>query len=541
VLVYGDQEEVVDVGHRLAELRRDDGCWLGHDALRDRFIALSGLAQGAADADFAASGTDRQRVPEQALLQALVALGAVLLRSWDEGCRGGAAPPLPPGPALPPQVTVREGEGYAHYALYPEAYGLAARILMLHAPPLVIGLRSIGSGLAAIAAAALEAPAPVTLRPGGNPFRRSLSIDPELAAYLLEGDRHFVIVDEGPGLSGSSFGCVADWLEDHGVPADRIAFLPGHAGDLGSEASPRHRASWKKAQRPVVQPDRLAAWIADLLGPIERWTDISAGAWRPLWSTSEEQWPAVVPGWERMKFLVRAGGSEWMVRFAGLGAGGQDKLELARLLAERGFGPEVAGLTHGWLVMRWEQDATPGRPTVDELRTYLALRSELPALRRASLAELLTMVRRNLPELAAWDPPVEALQAQVRPVRIDGRLQAHEWLRLTGGRLIKADALDHHRGHDLVGAQDIAWDQAGALVELGMAVPSAKPHLTAFYRVAYCAFQIGAHTLGMGMSPASEAPGHQAALGRYRLALVDAVEHLRDVDQALSRGIEALA
>jgi hypothetical protein len=230
-----------------------------------------------------------------------------------------------------------------------------------------------------------------------------------------------------------------------------------------------------------------------------------------------------------------------MVRFAGLGTGGQDKLGLARLLAKRGFGPDVAGLTHGWLVMRWEQDATPDRPTVDELGAYLELRSELSASQGASLAKLLTMVRRNLPELASWNPPVEALQAQVAPVRIDGRLQAHEWLRLPGGRLIKADALDHHRGHDLVGAQDIAWDEAGALVELGMAVPSAEPDLSAFYRVAYCAFQIGAHTLGMGMSPLSEAPRHQAALTRYRSALVDAVEHLRDVDQALGRGIEALA
>lgn len=541
MLVYGDQEAVVEVLPLLAELRRGDGRYLEHDALRDRFIALSGLAQAVADADFAASGMDRLRATEQALLEALVALGKVLLRSWDDGCTGAAAPPLPLLTGLPLQVRVREGEGYSHYALYPEAYGLSARTLELQAPPFVVGLRSIGSGLAAMAAAALEAPPPLTLRPGGNPFDRSLSIDPDLARHLLAGDHHFVVVDEGPGLSGSSFGCVADWLEDHGVAADRIAFLPGHSGDLGPQASERHRKRWQTAKRPVVQPARLPGWIAELVGEVESWKDISAGGWRPVWNASEQTWPAIVPAWERMKFLVRARGQRWMVRFAGLGSAGQNKLTLARLLAERGFGPEVAGLTHGWLVLRWHDEAIATRPTHDELGAYLALRSTLAAPQGASIAELLTMVRRNLPELAKWNPPIDALQRLVRPIRTDGRLHSHEWLRLPVGRLIKADALDHHRGHDLIGAQDIAWDEAGALVELQMAVPSTKPPLAAFYRVAYCAFQIGVHTLGKEMSPALEGSRHDAAIARYRSALVDAVEHLRDVDQALGRGIEALA
>lgn len=541
MLVYGDSEQEVCCADLLAELRRDDGKLLDHDALRDRFVALAGLAQGVADADLAEAGEERERPAELALLQALQALGAVLLRSWDDGCTGGVAPPLYNVTSLPARVTVREAEGYAHYALYSEAYGLAARQLNLRAPPFVIGLRSIGSGLAAIAAAALRAPPPITLRPGGDPFARSLAIHPDLAAHLLEGEHHFVVVDEGPGLSGSSLGCVADWLEDHGVAADRIAFLPGHSGPLGPQASARHRERWTVAQRPVVQPDRLGKWIADLLGPIDSWTDISAGAWRPFCYAAEKEWPAVVPAWERMKYLVGAGGAKWMVRFAGFGAAGREKLALSRLLAERQFGPEVAGLTHGWLALRWHDDASKTIPTPDELRAYLELRSEVPAHQGASLTELATMTRRNCPELCKWDPPVELLQAQVSPVLTDGRLHRHEWLRLPDGRLLKADALDHHRGHDLVGAQDIAWDEAGAAVELGIALPTAKRGLEAFYRVAYCAFQIGAHQLGKDMSPSAEEPRLEAALTRYRSALVDAIEHLRDVDQALCLGIEALA
>jgi hypothetical protein len=539
MLVYGDHEVTLDPAAALNRLREDDRRWVDHDALRDRFIELSGLAQGVADSDFVENGSDRERAAERRLLEHLVALGSVLLQSWDKSCSGGIAPPLPDVPDLPTAIRVREGEGYAHYALYPEAYGLAARQLRLVAPPLFIGLRSIGSGLAAIAAAALGASAPVTLRPGGDPFARSLSMNADLADHLLEGERHVVIVDEGPGLSGSSFGCVADWLEDHGVPAERIAFLPGHGGELGPQACPRHRERWRTAQRPVTQPDRLHGWISMLVGTITNWSDLSGGAWRPLWIASEAAWPPVVPAWERMKFLVETDSGQWLVRFAGLGSAGRQKLALATLLAEHGIGPEVAGLTHGWLVLRSHSEAIQTRPTAAEVKAYLALRSRLPGAGGASLTDLVAMVRRNLPELAGWDPDISRLEPE--PVLVDGRLHAHEWLRLPDGRLLKADALDHHRTHDLVGCQDIAWDQAGAAVELGLALPSAKRDLEAFYRVAYCAFQLGAHTLGKGMSPEAEHPRLDVAIARYRLAMIDAVKHLRNVDQALGRGIEAFA
>ena len=76
MLVYGDLEELLVPAAALSRLRQDDGRWLDHDALRDRFIMLSGLAQGIADADFAEHGLDRERDAERALLQHLATLGA---------------------------------------------------------------------------------------------------------------------------------------------------------------------------------------------------------------------------------------------------------------------------------------------------------------------------------------------------------------------------------------------------------------------------------------------------------------------------------
>ena len=549
MLVYGDQQEEVEPGQLLGQLARNSGQNLGHDELRDRFLRLAGLAQGVADADFQVSGIDRERPHEAILLAALVEHGAALMRSWDADCTGGVAPPVPVLPDLPERVAVRLSEGYAFYALYPEAFGLAARMLRLAGPPRFIGLRSIGSGLAAIAAAALGAPPPVTVRPSGNPFARELRLEPAFATTLLAGEPHFIVVDEGPGMSGSSFGCVADWLEEQGVPPERIAFLPGHAGELGSEACERHRRRWATIQRPVAQVNRLRSWVEAVVGPIERWDDLSAGQWRPLWSASEADWPPVTPMWERAKFRVRAKGTDWLVRFAGLGSAGTDKEALARLVERAGFGPEVRGLTHGWLIQRWHDEACPTRPSLEELAAYLRLRAFLPSAQGAILAELVTMVRRNAPGFASWSPPVERLQQRVRPVRVDGRMTAHEWLRLPCGRLLKADALDHHQGHDLVGCQDLAWDLAGAAIELDLAPADVDvleralgidPELTAFYRIAYAAFRLGAHRMSEGMLSGEEALRHARAAIRFSRALVDAVEDPGDIDQPLGLGIEAL-
>src|SRR5207253_11092270 len=109
------------------------------------------------------------------------------------------------GEVRPERVEIRRPEGYAFYALYPEAYSAAASALDGVGPIKVVGIRSIGTGLAAMVAARLGGELPVTVRPVGDPFRRELSISAELAAALLD-DAHasFAIVDEGPGLSGSS-------------------------------------------------------------------------------------------------------------------------------------------------------------------------------------------------------------------------------------------------------------------------------------------------------------------------------------------------
>jgi hypothetical protein len=432
----------------------------------------------------------------------------------------------------PAEVELRVPEGYAFYAVYPEAYVEAARRLKLAAQPRVIGIRSIGTSLAAVVAAALGAPAAITVRPFGDPSAREIAIDPVLERELLDGDAHYIIVDEGPGQSGSSFGAVADWLQQRRVSRERVAVLPSHAGSPGAAATKARRRWWRQVQKQPADfaqrfPALIERWCADVIGPLdEPPCEISGGAWRAHRYAREEEWPAMVPAWERRKYLVHARGERFLVKFAGLGRIGEDKLAMARTLYSEGFVAEPVGLVHGFIVERWCDDVAPlsiDEKPLAEIARYIGARARLlPAASGsgATVEQLLTMARRNISlefgnefagALDAWTSGVRELERRIVRVRTDNKLDRHEWLRMKSGALIKTDALDHHQGHDLIGCQDAAWDVVGAIVEFdldqnrlvrGIEEYGSRiaPDLLAFYKIAYLAFRLGQARLGAAMS-----------------------------------------
>jgi hypothetical protein len=554
MLVYGDAERTEATRDRIAALARDLAAVrlmapgiVRHGALVAAFIAAAELVQGLADAEYERRGMDARSPAQDAGMRLLVALAAAIERSW----RSGFADPgqIPDvllddlnAQDLAPIIGTKQAEGYAFYALYPEAYLEAARALKGIEPVRVVGIRSIGAGLAALVAAAIDAPPPVTLRPVGHPFQRRIAAAAELADEVRSNAAAtFAIVDEGPGLSGSSFGAVADWLEANGVARSRIHAFPSHAGDLGPEASAVHRERWAALPRHVVafedlllhpsEPThRLDSWVADLVGPgMAPLEDLSGGAWRAGVYPGEEAWPSANLQQERRKYRLRTASGLWLLKFAGLGHDGERKLERGRLLHEAGFTPEVAGFRHGFLVERWIDDAKPvDSRTVDRARfldqaaRYLAFRARhLPApdARGAGPGDLLHMARRNaalaLGEAAAsaldaWTSRLPALEAGLRRVDTDNRMQAHEWLQRPDGSFLKTDALDHSAAHDLVGCQPIAWDIVGVAVEFSLSESETErlrdrveresghpveAELLAFCRPCYLAFQLGAATL----------------------------------------------
>ncbi len=179
-----------------------------------------------------------------------------------------------------------------------------------------------------------------------------------------------------------------------------------------------------------------------------------------------------------------------------------------------------------------------------QLGRYLAFRArQFPATpdRGAPLATLWDMACRNTRIALGSDAArrlhrlcspqdLHRLERHIRRVETDNRLHAWEWLALPAGRILKTDALDHHAAHDLVGCQDIAWDIAGATIELGLspaeqdtlcAILEAEtghatdPALLALLRPCYLAFQLADHTMA-----AAGAAGWGAEPDRLR-ALAD--------------------
>ncbi|KLK94493.1 hypothetical protein AA309_03360 [Microvirga vignae] len=581
MLVYSDVECVGTVGEKQTAIanRLDEVGALPpgserHAALVSAFISTSELVQGLIDSDSQTRGFDALSPVHMSGMECLSLLAQSVLQSWQSGF---SQAPLPVSfrnklLSFNPDQTIRtkRAEGYAFYALYPETYGEAALRSGLGSSARVIGIRSIGAGLSAIVAAALNASPAFTVRPMGHPFHREMRVDPAVTAMLTQDpNAAFAIVDEGPGLSGSSFGAVADWLEAAGIARERIHFFPSHAGPLGPQASSSHRERWGSASRHFVSMDELLLnheshplthWVESLTGTLRNeLEEISGGSWRALRYREHDSWPAANIQQERRKFLARTEDAAWLVKFAGLGESGFRKYRIAQQLHQAGFTPEVAGFRHGFLVERWHGDAlsldqqlSEQDELVRQIGAYLGYRARhFPAEphQGSSLAKLREMAHYNtgqaLGEQAASTldralPSVDGLGRHARRVFTDNRMQPWEWL-VIGDRLIKTDALDHCATHDLIGCQDIAWDIAGAAVEFSLSAQDidllctiveeesghpVSPALLSFLVPCYLAFQIGAHAMAAdALRGNGEETRLRLAVGRYGLLLRSQLEH----------------
>jgi hypothetical protein len=589
MLVYGDVKRLEDTGEKVERIRAGLSGLTDlrpgierHAALAEHLVELGELEQALLDAQLEKEGRERwtalsartgklTRTVAEALLGSFRHRGAppsfdgvrskgAALREALRGLRDLR------GVGVPDVLTVTVPEGFALYGLYPETYLEAAGRLRGgdasgRSELRVIGIRSIGTALAALVAAAGRADVVATVRPGGHPFARTLSLGGRLGRMLVDGAAAgalWAIADEGPGLSGSSFGAVADWLEEWGVRREAIVFFPSHAGPLGPRASEPHRARWETARRAVVSfedlftgvqsPWPLESWVEDLTGRIDAPAeDVGAGRWRERFFPAGSPRPPAHLQQERRKYLLRAAGMRWLLKFAGLGRTGREKLEMSVALAAAGLAPRVAGLRHGFLVGPWLERARPlplapvdRRELIEKAAEYVAFRATRwpagSAARGASPTELLAMAEHNIAcalgaeaagPLRAWRDRLPELEALARPVRTDNRMHAWEWLVTRDGRIVKTDAVDHHAGNDLVGTQDAAWDLAGAIVELGFTGDEEARFLEAaarrgvrptpsqlsFYKVTYHAFQIGWHRLA-----AEALAGNPEEAGRMRRA-----------------------
>ncbi len=465
--------------------------------------------------------------------------------------------------ALPRTVRLHPVEGYAQYAVYPDLYVAAALDFAATARPsrvVCAGLRTIGASLAATVHAALEAcgasVTSLTLRPRGHPFARTIRMSPRLRARLAaeSGGAHVAIVDEGPGLSGSSFASAAEAFAALGVPNERIVLFPSWNPDGAGLVSAGAAARWRAHARhcrtfddDFVASGRLARAIG--AASIE---DISGGRWRSL-LLPKAPWPAVQPQHERRKYIARVDGRRCVARFAGLGRYGWARRDRAERLAAAGWGPVPRELADGFLLLPW----VPGRPMTRRRASrglaefaarYLAFVRSFAAPPTASVDSILEMIETNAREAAirgstrGWRRILGAARAvrDAPAAAVDGRALAHEWLAGPAG-FVKVDAIDHHDDHFYPGACDPAWDVAAVEAEFAWTRPAAAafvarcaqlgndPHLGArlpFHRTAYRAFRLGYCVLAETTTRdyPDEARRFATEAGRYREGLRRSLE-----------------
>ena len=256
--------------------------------------------------------------------------------------------------------------------------------------------------------------------------------------------------------------------------------------------------------------------------------DVSAGRWRQEVYQDVSEYPPIQPQHERRKYLLTSHGAlggTHLLSFAGLERETSKKLDRLARLAEAGFTPGPERLEHGFLLRRF----VPGRPVssesasrelIERVASYLAHLSREhqsePSVTHLSLREMIVV---NLAE-ALKESVTEALTGVLpagewleRPVALDGRMLAHEWIDTDEG-FLKMDAMDHHDDHFFPGRQDIAWDVAASAVELELD-RDGRGHLVALYRrlsgdrsigsrlphyaIAYLAFRLGYVSLAATM------------------------------------------
>lgn len=430
--------------------------------------------------------------------------------------RDDELPPEWEAAEVPEEIEISVPEGFAYYAVDPELYRMAARRFAEEALPervAAIGIRSIGVTLGGVVADELRRRGVETrlwsVRPRGHPFQRELRVTERLERNWREWRGWFAVVDEGPGLSGSSFASVAEFLSSIGVADERIVFFPSWETDGSGFVNEAARSRWARHRRYTADFEEL--------GRFGGHRDLSGGAWRELCGT----WPAVQPQHERRKYLA----GDRLFKFAGFGRYGREKLERARRL--EGFTNAAMGLENGFLETRWcyARQARLSGDLIEHAARYLAfVRREFATGAAAETAALAGMIEVNTG--AAWTEPAPADEA----VALDGRMLPHEWLETADG-FLKADALEHHDDHFYPGPQDIAWDVAAFGVELGGADylidcyrrESGDRDITArlpFYRAAYLAFRLGYTDVAAQATEGTEdAARFRQARERYRAAL----------------------
>src|SRR5205823_3112487 len=155
----------------------------------------------------------------------------------------------------------------------------------------------------------------------------------------------FLVVDEGPGRSGSTFLAIAEALSKTGVPRENITILGSREPDVSSLCTENAAARWREF--------RFIATTPSVNSRFDRCTYAGGGNWRELFLPAEENWPESWVQMERLKFIS----PDWkqLYKFEGMGPIGSAARERGHALAAAGFGPVASEAGDGFLAYQLVQ------------------------------------------------------------------------------------------------------------------------------------------------------------------------------------------
>jgi hypothetical protein len=367
-------------------------------------------------------------------------------------------------------------EGFAFYGLTPEQYRRAARRWVTEIRPpgdvVVIGIRSIGTTLSRVVtdelAAAGIAAQRCTVRTEGHPFARGVRlpewIGPTAAAYL--------VVDEGPGMSGSSFLAVSAELQKRGVGRERIHFFPSHDGSPGKAASAQALAEWNLFARwvePAVKPPLSPEWDWKYIGPSAP-APFDCSGRAEYFARRNAERSCGVPMMQR---------NGWWMAFSKI-AGEPARIDPATLAKH------ISATADSPLSLKDELE------TEHRLREMLIVNVE----KQFCDAALSNALRRWLDGLT-----IEHGHASSG----DGHLEPENWIKDAAGRLWKLQTTGSGLSHFVAYRLPVWWDVAQAVLEwdfgneilreLKKAGLECEPKTLAFFKMANAAFELGKSVL----------------------------------------------
>ncbi len=410
---------------------------------------------------------------------------------------------------VPEMISISPPEGFTYYALHPSDYArVVHRITPQSGAFAVIGVRSIGTTLSAVTTAALNAKGNqakrITVRPAGHPYARSVQLSGEQERWIMEQlarSAEFLVVDEGPGRSGSTFLSVVEALMRIKVPRGCITAVGSREFDPESLCAEDAGRRWSCV--------RFVSTMPSVSSRFQDFPYLGGGDWRKHFFDSEEDWPESWTQMERLKFF--SPDRRQFFKFEGMGPQGKEVRDRAFVLAEGGFSPAVADAGDGFLSYQTiegrtlhKQDVSPS--VLERIARYCSFRVSNFSHSVPFNSELGNMLDFNVQQEFGQELRLDpALLGSTNPVLVDGRMQPFEWIASTQGELLKTDAISHGDNHFFPGPCDIAWDLAGAIIEWDLSSEGTEFLLRRFkqlsgidvaqklqaYMLAYCVFRLG--------------------------------------------------